>query len=777
MMIKRSFITIVILSLAFLIACSSSGDGTTVSNVTATITASSGIDTFTYHSQTAYKANFSDAGLLLSGATSSTLDGSAIAGYSWDQISGPTITAAGDATSETFTFSVPAMTGMLSPSDQYRWQAMPIAATDPVVKIRLTVTDELGNSSDTTFTIYLFDNGDQLQTQTGLPNVGVGEKTYIHGPSFKANSSTASTAVTNWAWVLTPPAGSAAAFGDTGGLNSASQITNFTPDVEGTYTLTYSSTSPVIAGTLTIYASDYVGVGTIAGATASAEAGQCGACHTDTTSEWQNTGHEWIFSKAISSYKRYAPEPYCWECHTVGYDTAATVSNGGFSGLVAVEGYSFPSDGTTWDEFTQDEPTLTQLTNVQCENCHGPGGVHTGAMSSFNAGICGKCHSQYEQWKISAHDSTGVENNAGRYQLSSWWGASCARCHSSGGFIQEAAEETVTAQSSGDFLVTCQACHDPHSVAADDPSGPTSVSGNNSTQLRLNGIIAMKDDARTPINAHKAAVCYSCHDGFYAYNEEDCDSDGDGTADAICITVDQAATQYFRMPHGNTQSFVLEGVGAITAFSDSSYDFTLTEDSFHSTDLFTLRNGSGNSELSDVNNKCVTCHMAEAVVSEEISADMVGSHTFKVANNGTELISACTPCHTTLTDFNRKARADYDGDGSISGIKDEIKGLLYALSTKILSIYSTNITGGTTMADDGTITVVALGYRNQAAQNATNIDLRRGIYNYNVIARDGSLGVHNMAFAVQLLQRSYTAISTMNGGNSFAVDHPNAILR
>ncbi|OGQ49864.1 MAG: hypothetical protein A3I09_02845 [Deltaproteobacteria bacterium RIFCSPLOWO2_02_FULL_47_10] len=106
--------------------------------------------------------------------------------------------------------------------------------------------------------------------------------------------------------------------------------------------------------------------------------------------------------------------------------------------------------------------------------------------------------------------------------------------------------------------------------------------------------------------------------------------------------------------------------------------------------------------------------------------------------------------------------------------------MLLALTNKLKAIDVTNLAGGTTQSGDGTITVAKMTYgasSKQATQNATNIDVRRAMYNYNLIARDESLGIHNTAFAVQVLQKTYTAISQINGGNSFATDYPSAIIR
>jgi hypothetical protein len=774
----------VMFSLVLLTTCACGGSGTseTPQFVTAIITAGAGLEEFTFHDSTAYKANFTATGLILSGATSTFEAGHDITSYTWEQISGAAVTFTTGTTLETVTFDAPAITAILHASDEFGWRTLPISRNDAELIFRLTVADAAGNTSVATFTIYMFDDGVEIKNTIGLGNFGVGEKVYLSGPSLKATFA-ASITVTDWSWTLTPEAGSASTFTDTGLLTSVLQIPSFRPDVAGTYTVAYTSVSSGDAGTLTINASTYEGSGTIAGTIPDSGAGQCGTCHPTETTEWEETGHSTMFEQVISYYSSSAPRPYCWECHTVGYDTTA-IGNDGMYDRVVAAGYSFPSDGTTWDLFVSDNPTLFPVTNIQCENCHGPGGAHLGTITDskmlaevWNAGVCGKCHPQEVEWKVSRHNSTGVVGNNGIYQILLWPGAGCARCHSSGGFVQEAAGAEVTAQNANDFLVGCSACHDPHSMAADPTSGSTSISGNDSTQLRLKGIVTMKDDAGTQIDADKAAVCYTCHDGFYVKGVVDCDSNGDGTANAACDTIDQVATQYFRQIHGNPQAFNLEGLGAVTAFSNSAYNFTLDENSFHSSTFFTLRNATGDSSLSDENEKCLTCHFGTPPTDEEEGYRMVGGHTFKLTNGTVEFLSTCTVCHPGLTTFNRPARADYDGSGTIGGVQDQIKGLLLALTNKILSIDTVNLTGGTTIDGEGVITVAALSYANQDAMNASPIDVRRAAYNHNLVARDGSIGVHNMAFAVQVLQKTYSAISQLNGGNSFPTDFPNAVIR
>ncbi|MDO8519152.1 MAG: hypothetical protein Q7T11_03195 [Deltaproteobacteria bacterium] len=290
---------------------------------------------------------------------------------------------------------------------------------------------------------------------------------------------------------------------------------------------------------------------------------------------------------------------------------------------------------------------------------------------------------------------------------------------------------------------------------------------------------------------------------MYEHGEASCDPDNNRTTTAKvdCDTIDQAATQYVRQVHYNPQAPVLEGKGILSDLNgDGTADFTLDENSFHSGSTFTLADVTGDDTLSSENNKCVTCHMAEAPGPEEEGYGHLGGHAFKLrVGHGIghlqgeegeddaaaeaedlELVSACQTCHASVTELNRLARDDYDGDGSQEGIQDEIEGLLVALTTKIKAQDAVNVksTSGT-VSSSGTITVDALSYTgaNTNAQtdafNTATATIRRAVWNHNLIVRDGSLGIHNAAYTIQALQGTYTAV----GGNSFATDYPSATVR
>jgi hypothetical protein len=131
--------------------------------------------------------------------------------------------------------------------------------------------------------------------------------------------------------------------------------------------------------------------------------------------------------------------------------------------------------------------------------------------------------------------------------------------------------------------------------------------------------------------------------------------------------------------------------------------------------------------------------------------DEVGAHTFKITSkDGVENVAACTECHTDLTAFNVKAKADYDGDGNVEGVKDEVQGLLDLLLVKI--------------QESG---VKALDHHPYWEEVKTESQ-KAAVFNYTFVKNDNSMGIHNTARAVQLLQLSY---KDLTGG-----DVPNATL-
>ncbi|MDZ4179008.1 MAG: hypothetical protein U1E29_07230 [Coriobacteriia bacterium] len=97
------------------------------------------------------------------------------------------------------------------------------------------------------------------------------------------------------------------------------------------------------------------------------------------------------------------------------------------------------------------------------------------------------------------------------------------------------------------------------------------------------------------------------------------------------------------------------------------------------------------------------------------------------------------------------AKADYDGDGAAEAFQEEIQGLLDLVDAAIIE----KLAGGSYVAQQGVIV-----FADQAGQPMTpSNELYAATYNKILIDYDKSLGVHNPAFAVSLLQATYEAVT------------------
>jgi len=558
---------------------------------------------------------------------------------------------------------------------------------------------------------YASHNNEKIVT-TGLNNVAVGTYVYLAGREQDA----AGKPISGWTWKVTGPSGE-----DVPVENGDTRTPRFLAAKEGKYQVTVQANlDGGKKGTtvLTVNAGHYVG----------AEA--CQSCHNgsvrpDVYSAWLGTGHATKFETTFSQYA--ADRDYCIGCHTTGYNETDTA--GGFDDLARQAGWD-PQQGsvTAWllgAKKTVDQikaSPMGKLTSVQCESCHGPGSAHTGA-SSYDPGVCEQCHEQGLQWATSGHALTGYKNShtAGN--------AACAPCHSGDGFVvakvrkqqpvfpsQATPLQPANIAAPGESpMIGCATCHDPHQASEPDKNGA-------SAQLRLHGAVTIP--IGVTIQAGDAAVCVSCH-----ANNRDAQ-----------YKQDYQAGKKIRATHENPQVDVLFGV------KESAFDFG--------------ESLAGPSAHADNPNACLTCHMAPNPVldpgpdgkpgtRDDVTAKNIGGHSWamagKVTVNGQEKdlqnTAACqaSGCHAegSIQDFDREARADYDGDGKVEGIQDEVKGLLELLAAKLPKDDKGQVLSETIKAD-----------------NTTEVE-REAIWNYDLILRDGSYGVHNAAFTIQLLQKTY----------------------
>lgn len=580
----------------------------------------------------------------------------------------------------------------------------------PAGKIALTTTSGKGHQEN------------QIGT-SGLDNVGAGEYVYLEG----AKHDNLENDITAWMWRLVgKPVGSQASLDSTD-----KQVTRFIPDRVGDYLVEVSTTNAKgqsASSVTTVNAGKYAGISL------------CASCHDgsvpgakDIVSSFVKTGHSDKFEKFWGSYSK--DSDYCIRCHTLGYNEQG--DNGGMDDAARSSGWSskmgsvlawLKTSGWTIDQVKAD-PNMGRTINIQCENCHGPGATaHTGAKS-FDPGVCGQCHPQGIEWQYAGHAKVNPELAAN---------TSCVRCHTGQGYVEEwvrgnpivmadatqpgkPANVPSVEQQSG---ISCATCHDPHAFtdSHDGSYGPAS------NQLRIVGEVTAPIGWK--VDADLAATCVRCH----ANNR---------TPQNLKDFIDGSRT---RGTHENTQADVFYGKGYY------DYDGRLkTSNSFHTT----------------LKEACITCHMAPNPVEnpgpdglkgtrDDVKVLSVGGHTWKMENEWKgkvwENTDACATCHAGTTTFNRPATGDYDGNGKIQGVEDEVKGLMAVLAAQLPK-------------DPATGGVLFTPISNANSTEAQ----RKALWNYSLILRDNSNGIHNTSFAVQLLQKTYKELT--------GKDVPGATLR
>ncbi|MFH1537523.1 MAG: cytochrome c3 family protein [bacterium] len=425
----------------------------------------------------------------------------------------------------------------------------------------------------------------------------------------------------------------------------------------------------------------------------------CANCHSDTYNDFLATGHNLAWSKKEAMFQAYASSsPYCLMCHTVtgpfldiDGDHVLDIADGeyapfGLTSLYATAtgefGYPPPvSTGT----FTSVTDIDDELKGIQCENCHGPAGLHDGDKSkivtgyqAYGAKTCDYCHSQNEEWVKSGH---AVAKKA------SHGSSSCTPCHNAEGFV-EYAEYTKTstkddivyfidqgfrtvaggdAEGQGAHNINCAACHDPHEKS-------------NEYQLRL----------------PPEELCITCHKG-----RKKLPSDS-------------------RAPHHNLQGRVLNGQGPINTDGEmlwntgGKYLCSNNEESsatacgtstYYKTVATTIKPVMGDTT-------CVDCHMYTV-------SHQVYGHTFKPRSE------SCLDCHSTM-----------DAANVIGIIQGDFKIKYDALLARAKLVTPTSYGDDATKVSCEDVSDAA---KKTLCQNV--------VYNLKYLDYDGSKGIHNKDLA------------------------------
>ena len=436
----------------------------------------------------------------------------------------------------------------------------------------------------------------------------------------------------------------------------------------------------------------------------------------------------------------------CQQCHT-GIDTFDIPAKGDYDGDGTVEGVQTEVEGLLTlvaSELPQDEdgnvsiPTDLSLTTVEQRMANfnytfvyndGSHGIHNPA---YTVQVLRKTYEQLtgsalggdtltggpfvaahpttsasttlraEQWENSPHSFDPTDPAV----LEEFSGApenrSCVQCHNSEWFvrIQVNGEEPPPENLAEPpaFGHTCSTCH----AAVNDET--------NALRLHKTGEVTLPAYGDV-VDAGISAACMSCHN-------------------ARRVNPPEYAATSFRGAHGGPQADMLSGTGAVT------YGQTFRS----------------SSHIVAVEKKCAGCHMYPTPAEGQPGHNLVGSHALNLRyDNGTpdtldddvEHVAACQGCHQGVTTFDFPADEDFDGNGVVEGVQTEVKGML----AKVASALPNDGEGNVSIQRDLSLTTV---------------EQRRAYFNYTLVANDGSYGVHNFNYAVDMLRASYRQLTGEN---------------
>jgi hypothetical protein len=539
----------------------------------------------------------------------------------------------------------------------------------------------------------------------------VANKTFVYLSVFNFGNNDPITNAT-WSFISRPPGSNAVLTP----MENVGWWVKFRADTTGMYEIKVSMTTATGTKDTTtkVYSSRFVGVGGFAGVPQ--QFPNCMTCHnwmpkfTEIFNRWKVSKHATKFQRDIDGgAASYSVN--CLKCHTIGYDRNLAADNNGFDDVARRLGWSLsnylPPQPGNFDTIVNRFPELSQYATIGCESCHGPGSEHalvggdTNRIAiDYSGNNCSQCHdspwrhSIYRQWKNAKHSNSIWSNSFAQASNNASFMKNnldnCIRCHDGRGYINFTNSKGTNTQgmTKGDqTMLACATCHDPHG---------------NSNEYSLRNRPAGSDTLATGYSYNsllgKGKTCADCHK----------------SRKSNFSTIETRVTNAQWGPHNNTQTDMLLGRNA-AQFNNIPY-----------------MNGSHR----NIENSCVTCHMSQTTDTGTVMRDFVGGHSLNLHFEAADYdhVKACQTCHPGITKFDDLISPDdFDGNGVIESWRKEIDGCMTKLKIALPPVGIDSVAWQLVAAD------------------SLNVDLRKAYWNYLLISKDGSGGMHNPFFTVNVL--------------------------